>query len=29
MEPVAQTLLKLVDGEPEAVLHVLRDPRAD
>jgi putative transcriptional regulator len=28
MEPAAQTLLKLVDREPEAALRALRDPRA-
>jgi putative transcriptional regulator len=28
MEPTAQTLLKLVDREPEAALRALRDPRA-
>lgn len=28
MEPAAQTLLKLVDREPEAAMRALRDPRA-
>ena len=28
MEPAAQTLLKLIDREPEAALRALRGPRA-
>ena len=28
MEPAAQTLLKLIDREPEAALRALRNPRA-
>jgi len=28
MEPAAQTLLKLIDREPEAALRALRSPRA-
>ncbi|HET6306962.1 MAG TPA: helix-turn-helix domain-containing protein [Rhodopila sp.] len=28
MEPAAQTLLKLIDREPEAALRALRDPQA-
>jgi hypothetical protein len=28
MEPAAQTLLKLIDREPDAALRALRDPRA-
>jgi putative transcriptional regulator len=28
MEPAAQTLLKLIDREPEAAMRALRDPQA-
>ncbi len=28
MEPAAQTLLRVMDSEPEAALRALRDPRA-